>query len=334
MYFSSFWLASASFPCCCCSDTSACKLAVSSSMQAEGFSPPWFLTVFTSEWFSAWLAWLFFSLGNYICINKMLKQTENLKCLPNTGNPLIVIQSPPSSFFFKMIPSTTFIICYCCSITQLCLTLCNPGNCSMPGFPVFQYLPEFVQTHVHWVGEDIQPAHPLLPPSLASVFPSIMVFSNESSLRIRWPKDWSFSFSISPSNEYSGLISFRMGWLDLLTVQGDSDESSPAPQIESVKILQNSAFSTVQLTSVHDHWKNQSLDYTDLIFIYLFLAAWFLGCHPGSSLIVVVVGVGGTLQLCWAGFSLSQSPASRLMGFSSCGSWTLELWLNSCGTWS
>ena len=283
MYFSSFWLASASFPWCCCSDTSACKLAVSSSMQAEGFSPPWFLTVFTSEWFSAWLAWLFFSLGNYICINKMLKQTENLKCLPDTGNPLIVIQSPPFSFFFfKMIPST-FIICYCCSVTQLCLTLCNPGNCSMPGLPVFQYLPEFVQTHVYWIGEDIQPTHPLLPPSpLASVFPSIMVFSNESSLRIRWPKDWSFSFSISPSNEYSGLISFRMGWLDLLTVQGDSDESSPAPQIESVKILQHSAFSTVQLSHLYmttgktRAWTIQTL----FVFIYLFIFGCMVSWLP------------------------------------------------------
>ena len=81
-------------------------------------------------------------------------------------------------------------------------------------------LPEFAQTHLYQVGDDIQPPHPLLSPSPASVFPSIRVFSNELVLPIRWPKYWCFSFSISPSNAYSGLISFRMDWLDLLSVQG------------------------------------------------------------------------------------------------------------------
>ena len=93
-------------------------------------------------------------------------------------------------------------------------------NCSTPGFPVFHYFLEFAQTHVHWASYDIQPSHPLSPPSLSSVFPSIRVFSNESVLRIRWPKYWSFNFSISPSTEYSGLISFRIYWLDLLAIQG------------------------------------------------------------------------------------------------------------------
>ena len=99
--------------------------------------------------------------------------------------------------------------------------------------------------------------HPLL--LLPSIFPSIRVFSNESALRIRWPKYWSFSFNISPSNEHPGLISFRMDWLDLLAVQGTlksllqhySSKSSTLPQ---------SAFFTVQLTSIHDHWKNHGLD--------------------------------------------------------------------------
>ena len=91
----------------------------------------------------------------------------------------------------------------------------------MPGFPVHHQLSELAQTHVHWVGDPIQPSHPLLSPSPpASIFPSIRVFSNESVLHIRWPKHWSFSFSISPSKEYSGLISFRIDWLDLLAVQG------------------------------------------------------------------------------------------------------------------
>ena len=108
-------------------------------------------------------------------------------------------------------------------------------DCSMPGFPVHHQLPELAQTHVHRVGDAIQPSHPLpllLPPS---IFLSISVYSNESVLCIRWPKYWSFSFSISPSNEYSGLISFRIDWFDLLASPRDSEESSPAPQFESIK---------------------------------------------------------------------------------------------------
>ena len=107
------------------------------------------------------------------------------------------------------------------SVAQLCPTLCNPMYCSMPGLPVHHQLREFTQTHVHWVGDAIQPSHPLSslsPPP--SIFPSIRVFSNESVLHIRWPKYCSFSFSIIPSNEYSGLISLRMDWLYLLAVQG------------------------------------------------------------------------------------------------------------------
>ena len=92
------------------------------------------------------------------------------------------------------------------SVAQSCPILCNPMDCNTSGFPVHHQLPEFTQTHVHLVGD--------------SIFPSIRVFSNESVLHIRWPKYWSFSFSISPSNEYSGLISFRIGWLDFLAVQG------------------------------------------------------------------------------------------------------------------
>ena len=103
------------------------------------------------------------------------------------------------------------------SVTQLCMTLCNPMDCSMSDFPFHQKLPEFTQTHVPPVGDAIQPSHPhcplLVPPS---IFPRIRVFSNESVLHIRW----SFSFIISPSNEYSGLISFRMDWLDILATQG------------------------------------------------------------------------------------------------------------------
>ena len=108
------------------------------------------------------------------------------------------------------------------SVAQSCPTLCHPMNCSTPGLPVHHQLPEFTQTHIHRVGDAIQPSHPLSPLLLLpSIFPSIRVFSNESALRIRWPKIWNFSFNISPSNEHPGLISFRMDWLDLLAVQGN-----------------------------------------------------------------------------------------------------------------
>ena len=94
------------------------------------------------------------------------------------------------------------------SVAQSCPTLCDPMNHSTPGLPVHHHLPEFTQTHVHQVGDSIQPSHPnfLLPP----IPPSIRVFSNESTLHMRWPKYWTFSFSISPSKEIPGLISFRM----------------------------------------------------------------------------------------------------------------------------
>ena len=99
-----------------------------------------------------------------------------------------------------------------------CVRLCDRMNRSTPGLPVHHQLPEFTQNHIHWVGDAIQPSHPLLSPySPAPIPPSIKVFSNESTLHMRWPKYWSFSFSISPSKEIPGLISFRMDWLDLLT---------------------------------------------------------------------------------------------------------------------
>ena len=98
--------------------------------------------------------------------------------------------------------------------------LCDPMDCSTPGLPAHHQLPKFTQTHDHCVSDTIHLIRccPLL--FLPSIFPSIRVISNESALCIRWPKYWSFSFSISPSNEYSGLISCRIDWLDLLAVQG------------------------------------------------------------------------------------------------------------------
>ena len=100
----------------------------------------------------------------------------------------------------------------CCSITKSCLTLCNPMNWSMPGFPALQYLPELAQTHVHWVSDTILPSHPLSPllclPSES--FPASGSFLLSQLFAIKWPKYWSFSFSTSPSNECSELISFRI----------------------------------------------------------------------------------------------------------------------------
>ena len=107
------------------------------------------------------------------------------------------------------------------SVAQSHPTLCDPMDCSTPGLPVHHRLPEFTQTHVHWVSDAIQPSHLLSSPFLLpSVLPSVRVFSNESALHIRWPKYWSFSFNINPFSEHSGLISFTTDWLDLLAVQG------------------------------------------------------------------------------------------------------------------
>ena len=111
------------------------------------------------------------------------------------------------------------------SVAQSCLTLCDPMNHSMPGLPVHHLHPEFTQTHVHWVSDAIQPSHPLSSPS-----------PPESSLRMKWPKYWSFSFSIIASKEIPGLISFRMDWLDLLAVQGTL-ESLHQPHSSTASIL-------------------------------------------------------------------------------------------------
>jgi len=111
-------------------------------------------------------------------------------------------------------------------------------------------LPELTQTHVHWVNDAIQPSHPLSSPS-PPIFPSIRVFSHESVLHIRWPKYWSFSFNVSPSNEYSGLISFRIDWLDLLAVQGTL-KTLLQHHSSKASILQLSFLYSPTLTSIHD----------------------------------------------------------------------------------
>ena len=129
-----------------------------------------------------------------------------------------------------------------------------------PGFLVNHQLLELAQTRIHRVSDAIQPSHPLLSPfPPPSIFPSIRIFSSESVLHIRWPKYWSFNLSISPSNEYSGLISFSMDWLDLLAAQG-SQESSPTPQLKSTNSLALSFLSGPTLTSIYDSWKNHNFD--------------------------------------------------------------------------
>ena len=119
------------------------------------------------------------------------------------------------------------LCCCCCLVTQSRLTLCDPMDWSMPGFPVLHHLPELAQTHVHWVSDAVQPSHVCHLILLSSIFPSIRVFSTELALHIRWPKYWSFSFSTSPSNEYSGLISLRLtGLIFLLSKWLSGDFSS------------------------------------------------------------------------------------------------------------
>ena len=149
------------------------------------------------------------------------------------------------------------------SVSQSCPTLCNPMHCSMPGLPVHHQLPESTQTHVYPTIWMMPPNHFILRCPLVflpSIFPSIRVFSNKSVLHIRWPKYWRFSFSISPSNEYSGLIPFRIDRLDLLAVQGTLKSllQHHTSQFKSINSLVLSFLSSPTLTSIYDHWKNHS----------------------------------------------------------------------------
>ena len=135
-----------------------------------------------------------------------------------------------------------------CSVARSCPTLCDPMGYSTPGFPVLHCLPEFAQVCVHWVSDAIQPSHPLSPSSpLALNLFQLKVFSNKLALSIRWPKYWSFSFSISSSNEYSGLISFRTDWFDHFAVQGTL-KSLLQHHSSKASVLQHSVFFIVQLS--------------------------------------------------------------------------------------
>ena len=140
------------------------------------------------------------------------------------------------------------------SVAQSCPTLCDPMDCSMPGLPVHHQLLMSVESVMP--SNHVILCHPLL--LLPSIFPNIRVFSNESALCIRWPKYLSFNLSISPSNEYSGLISFRKDWLDLLAVQGTL--KSLLQQFKSISSSVLSFLYGPTLTSIHDYWQNHCFD--------------------------------------------------------------------------
>ena len=175
------------------------------------------------------------------CLLLNLRSLKYFPCLLNQG---------------AMLPgeSQALLLSQFSSVAQSCLTLFDPMDCSTPGLPVHQQLQEFTQTHVHRVGDAIQPSHLCrLLLLLSSIFPSIRVFSNESVLCIRWPKYWSFSFNIIPSNEYSGLVGSPCS-------PRNSQESSPTPQFKSISSSALSFLYSPTLTSIYDSWKNHSLD--------------------------------------------------------------------------
>ena len=164
-----------------------------------------------------------------------------LECTPLSSGQRGSCHLPTRSF------SYSFPNCCCCSVTKLCLILCDPVDCSTPGFPDLHYLPgllKFMSIQSVMPSNHLILCRPLL--LLPSIFPSIRVFSNEYALCVKWPKYWSFSFSISPPNEYAGLISFRIDWLDLLAVQGTL-KSLLQHHNSKASILRCSAFFMVQL---------------------------------------------------------------------------------------
>ena len=189
------------------------------------------------------------------------RQPSRLLCLwdspdKNTGVGChFLLQWPPliNSVQFSSVQSLSCVWLFVTPWTAACqasLSITNSQSLPKP-LPIESVMPS---SHLIL-------CHPLL--LLPPIPPSIRVFSNESTLRRMWPKNWSFSFSISPSNEYPGLIYFRIDWLDLLAVQGTL-KSLLQHHSSKASIFQHSAFFIVQLTSMHDHWKNHSLDQTDL----------------------------------------------------------------------
>ena len=165
---------------------------------------------------------------------------------------------------------------WCCLVTQLRVTLCDPMDGHTPGFSVHHQLLEFALTHVHWVSDATQPSYPLSHSfSCPQSFPaSIRVFSSELALCLKWPKYWSFSFRTSPSNEYSRIISFRIDCFDLLAavqgILGQQEETSPTPQFKSI-IFWCSAFFMVQLSHLY-----MTTQKTIALAIWIFVSKMFL----------------------------------------------------------
>ena len=226
----------------------------------------------------------------------------------------------PSPGFQRTSRSHSLHACYCSqfsSVAQSCLTLCNPMDCIMPELPVHHQLMSI---------ESVMPSIylilccPLLFPP--SVFPSISVFSNESVLCIRWPKGWSFSFSISPSNEYSGLISFRMYWLDLLAVQGTLSRVFSNTTVQKHQFFGSQLYGPT-LTSVHHYWKNHIFNQTDLCWqsnVSTFLLSHCPGAvcpHPTRGGMVVLVPGPPQAHLSAALDRVDGCPASHITLLSS-----------------
>ena len=172
-------------------------------------------------------------------------------------------------------------------------------DCNTLDFSVLHYLPEFTQTHVCWVGDTIQPSHPLL--LLPSIFLSIWVFSNELAVRIRWPKYW--SFSISPANEYSGFISFRIDWFDLLAVQGTL-KSLLQHHSSKASILQCSAFFMVQLSHTY-LTTGKTIAFTSRTFVGKVTSLLF---NMLSGLVITVLPRSKCLLISWL-----QSPSAVIL---------------------
>ena len=197
------------------------------------------------DWFPlTWTDWL-----DLLAVQGTLKSLLQPQFKSTNSSMISFLYSPTLISIHDYWKNHSFDSVQFTSVTQLCLTLCNPMNCSMPGLPVHHPLPESTQTHVH-VRDATQPSHLLSSLSLLSIFPSIRVFSNDSALHIRWPKYWSFSFNISPSKEHPGLISFRMDWLDLLEVQGTL-KSLLQHYSSKASILQHSTIFIVRLSQPH-----------------------------------------------------------------------------------
>ena len=159
---------------------------------------------------------------------------------------------------------TFYRVCGCCSVTKSCVTVCEPidyRSQALSPSTISQSLLKFISIESAMPSNHLILCNPFL--HLLSIFPSISVFSNESALWFRWPKYWNFSFSINSSKLIPRLISFRIDWCDLLTVQGTPQESSPTPKFKSINSLARNPLYRLTLSSIHGYWKNLSFDHMD-----------------------------------------------------------------------